>query len=59
MRRQFNTTSGYKIVVTPVGFEFDVHTLNLRGGSISTVRMTELELRDLLDSADALLTKES
>lgn len=52
MSRTYHTAQGYTIHATRVGLEYDLHTRNAKGETVSTVRMNEDDARALLDEIE-------
>ncbi|MFJ3248341.1 hypothetical protein [Streptomyces sp. NPDC086782] len=47
-----HTADGSTVSVTPIGLEYDLHTRNARGETISTARMSADDLAALIAEAE-------
>ncbi|WP_432157783.1 hypothetical protein [Streptomyces sp. bgisy153] len=50
--RSIHTADGSSVTITPIGIEYDLHTRNARGETISTVRMNGDDLSALIAEAE-------
>ncbi|MEU3986095.1 hypothetical protein AB0F77_39565 [Streptomyces sp. NPDC026672] len=47
-----HTADGSTVSITPIGLEYDLHTRNAKGETISTVRMSHDDLSALIKEAE-------